>query len=79
MDDSSHLFDLCVVNACLQYRVVEAEKGTTKKKVQMREYKLNFGTKLIIDNEGESDDEKEVMCENLEPKHNKRKVFIKPV
>ena len=75
----SHLFNLCVVNAWPQYRVVEAEKGTSKKYSTNERVQIKIETKLIIDNEGESDDEKEVMYENLEPKHNKRKVLIKPV
>ena len=77
----SHLFDLAVVNAWLQYRVVEAEKGIARKHiVQLREYKLNLGTKLIADNEegsdGGSEDEE---YEDLEPKHVKRKILIKPI
>ncbi|GBP77507.1 hypothetical protein EVAR_98960_1 [Eumeta japonica] len=76
----SYLFDLGVVNAWLQHRIVEVEKGTPKKNiVQMREYKLNLGTKLIDDSEEESDDDGEVEYEELEPKHKKRKILIKPV
>lgn len=68
----SHLFDLAVVNAWLQYRMVEVMKGTPKKNiVQMREYKLNLGTKLIDDNEEESDGDGEVEYKELEPKHKK--------
>jgi len=77
----SHLFDLAVVNAWLQYRVVEKDKGTAKKYiVQMREYKLNLGTKLVTDNEEESDGGSGgEEYEELEPKHKKRKVLIKSI
>ncbi|KAL3283602.1 hypothetical protein HHI36_006740, partial [Cryptolaemus montrouzieri] len=74
----SHLFDLVVVNAWLQYRMVEIEKGTPKRSiVQMREYKLNLGTKLIETNEEESDGE--VEFKELAPKRKKREILIKSV
>lgn len=45
----------------------------------MREYKLNLGTKLITDNEEGCDDEDEAEYEELDLKHKKRKVLIKPI
>ncbi|XP_049882268.1 piggyBac transposable element-derived protein 3-like [Pectinophora gossypiella] len=77
----SHLFDLAVVNAWLQYRAVQIEKGAIKRNIiQMRQYKLDLGTKLIGDNEEQSDGESGgEEYEELEPKHKKRKILIKPI
>lgn len=50
----SHLFDLCVVNAWLQYRREATQNGTLIKNImQLRQYKLELGTKLITDNENQ--------------------------
>ncbi|CAG5010699.1 unnamed protein product [Parnassius apollo] len=47
---------------------------------KLRDYKLNLGTKLIEDNDTESDSERNPdQLKELEPKHKKRKVMIKPV
>lgn len=76
----SHLFDLCVVNAWLQHRMTEVAKGVPKKKVvQLREYKLNLGTKLLTDNEVSDEGSDDVAFEELQPKHKKRKILIKPI
>ena len=48
--------------------------------VQLREYKLNLSTKLITDNEEGSDHGRgDEEYEDLEPKHVKRKIVIKPI
>ncbi|XP_045456191.1 piggyBac transposable element-derived protein 3-like [Melitaea cinxia] len=76
----SHLFDLCVVNAWLQYRREATQNLTLVKNImQLRQYKLELGTKLITDNENQSDEETDRVYEELEPKHKKRKVLIKPI
>lgn len=57
----------------LQYRVVEEEKSTPKTNIiQLQEYKMNLVTKLITDNEAESDDRGETEYDELEPKHKKK-------
>lgn len=77
----SHLFDLAVVNSWLQYRETELRKGKRKSHIeQMREFKLNLGTKLVTDNDTKSDDESNPEhVEDLLPKHKKRKVTIVPI
>ncbi|GBP69401.1 PiggyBac transposable element-derived protein 4 [Eumeta japonica] len=79
----SHLFDLCVVNSWLQYRVEETKKRSLKKNImQLRHYKLELGNKLIRDgdiDDDQTDDDITEDYEELEPKHKKRKVLVKPV
>lgn len=71
-----NLVDLAVVNAWLQYRTVQAEKGIPRKNfVKLREYKLNLGTKLLTDNEESDDGGEHEEYDELEPKHKKRNSY----
>ncbi|CAG4987835.1 unnamed protein product [Parnassius apollo] len=65
----------------IQYRATELEKNTNRALMwKLRDYKLNLGTKLIEDNDTESDSESNPdQMKELEPKHKKHKVMIKPV
>ncbi|CAH0723011.1 unnamed protein product, partial [Brenthis ino] len=45
----------------------------------LRQYKMDLGTKLVLDNEGSDDEGEDDAYEEMEPKHKKRKILIKPI
>ncbi|KAG5864273.1 hypothetical protein JTB14_021248 [Gonioctena quinquepunctata] len=76
----SHMLDLAVCNSWFQYRETQIEKKIpTKHILQLRFFKLALGEQLISDNTLSSDSESSSNYEDLEPKHKKRKVEIKPI
>lgn len=78
-----HMMDLAVSNAWLLHRDHQRSKGIVPHKiVQLREYKLNLGEKLITDNSLQTFPTEQIDTRvegDLAPAHKKRRVDIKPV
>lgn len=74
----SHMVDVAIVNSYLQFKQKEKKKGVRKVK-KLRDFKLELGMNLIVENDVKTDSSSDDSIEELRPKHKKRKTVIKPI